>query len=211
MTTAYTKIIEEQGAVTLAQFVMRCARGMMPLVSIRDVDLDEPIPPKLITSRYYAERVEQCETALAQLTSITDQEAAALLDTRYTDHVATVERYNNGRATLQANCELLLAEVETWVPPTRDHTSLKKFMIEQLDDEIEHAKLRLSAPVKQSPAQWLVEVIADARDELELAKRDLAGEQRRTDGNNQWLDDLRESVGVTSPYRTAADPVTTTE
>lgn len=205
MPTGYTRIIEGQGDVTLAQFAMRCARGMMPLISLRDVDLDEPIPSKLKANPHYAERVAECEQRLAQISAMTVQDAASLLETRHAERVAEVERWNTTRLMLQANCERLRADVDAWMPPTPDHAALKKFMFDQLDDEIDHVKVRLDLPAKQSPEQWLAVWTEDAHKELERAKRDLVEELQRTDWNNKWLADLRKSVGATTPYRTAAE------
>lgn len=203
MPSGYTKIIEEQGEVTLAQFAMRCARGMMPLFSLHDADLDEPIPPKLTANPHYTEKVVECEQKLAQISAMTVQDAAALLETRHAERVVEVERWNTTRSILQANCERLRANVDAWVPPTPDHAALKKFMLDQLDTEIRYATIRVDLPVKQSPEQWLAALAEDAHKELDRAKRDLTEELQRTDWNNKWLADLRESLGVTTPYRTA--------
>lgn len=200
MPSGYTRIIEEQDKVTLAQFAMRCARGMMPLISLRDVDLDEPLPPKLTANSHYAERVAECEQKLAQLLTMTLQDTAVLLETRHTERVAEVEQFNYERSVLREKCERLRADVVSWTPPTPDHVSLKKLMLEQLNDEIEHAKIRLDLPMKQSPEQWLAAWMAAARSDLDRAKHDLAEELRRVDWNNQWLADLRKSVGATTAY-----------
>lgn len=201
MPTGYTSIIEERDNVTFAEFAMRCARGMMPCISLREEPLDAPIPARLVPSKNYAGRVAELENKLESLLNTDLESTQQMLDRTHISAVEWTHAYNVTTAKKRAKYEAMRRETEGWNPPTKDHEHLKKFMLEQIDNELALCS-ELVPPVKPKLGQWIHEQIEDTRKRLEDAKKDLAAEEDRFAYNNRWIDDLRKNLGIGgSPYR----------
>jgi hypothetical protein len=90
MTTGYTSIIEERDHVTFPEFAMRCARAMMPCISLREEPLDAPIPEKLVPSMHCADRVLELEQKLESLLTLDLDTAQLTIDKEHGDAIAWI-------------------------------------------------------------------------------------------------------------------------
>jgi hypothetical protein len=86
-------------------------------------------------------------------------------------------------------------EVANWTPPTADHENLKKFMLEQLDQELSFSN-DLALPEKPTLGTWIHQQIEDAQNRLAGAKKDFADEERRFARNNEWIASLRQNLST---------------
>jgi hypothetical protein len=197
MPTGYTSIIEERDDVTFQEFAMRCAREMMPCISLREEPLDAHIPAKLVPSAYYADRVSELEKKIETLLNTDLDSAQQMLNRTHESAVEWTQKYNISVARKRAKLAAMREETAAWVPPTNDHENLKKFMLDQLDQELALCG-DLVAPEKPKLGTYLEQQLQDARERLESAKKDLAAEEERFAWNNRWIDDLRKNLGVSA-------------
>jgi hypothetical protein len=198
MPTGYTAEVGEKDDYTFEDFVWSCARGFGALIHMRDDahDAKIQIPEE---SSYYKDSVKQHEVKLAQLKQMTLTEAKAKRDAEYDDRQKYArEGIEKKRATLR-RYENMLAKAEAWTPPTKEHTRLREFMIEQLQSSIkfdcdgDYYERQLKEE-KLTPKQWLAEAISNEQDSLQYAIQHLKEEQERNESRADWIKQLNKSV-----------------
>lgn len=198
MPTGYTADVGEKDDYTFADFVWSCARGFGALIHMRDDahDAEIKIPEE---SSYYQDSVKQHEKKLASLKQMTLTEAKNLRDTEYETRMASAkEGIEKNRATLR-RYENMLAKAEAWTPPSKEHTRLREFMIEQLqssirfDCSVEYYQDMLKQE-KKTPKQWLTEAISREQESLQYAIEHLKEEKERNESRADWLKQLDKSV-----------------
>lgn len=196
MTTGYTAPIYDGKPITFEQFVMRCARGMMPLVGMRDCGLDAEIPQKLTPSDYHETEIAAAKAELAAAEAMTDADAdhAAAWDYEQEKRLRTEAILK--RADLRGRYREMLSRVSAWQAPTPHHECLKQFMIGQLEDAEAHdcADFVWSAPKRKTGAEYRAERIENARANIARHERELAQERENCDASNAWLAALRASL-----------------
>ena len=128
MPTGYTAIIEDKPGLTLREFALRCARGIMQ----RDDDMNDP-PKAPEPSDYHLKAGKAAESRLRELRGLSTKAARALFDAE----VARI-RADNTKHQADANAKKerytsMRAKVVAWQPPTAQHEGLQRFMLEQID------------------------------------------------------------------------------
>lgn len=200
MPTGYTSDIKD--GISFEQFVWTCARGFGALVLMRDEPLGAPIPARFEPSPYYAESVTKAETALAKFRALTTEQASAECVAEHQAALQSWAQRCEEKKALREKYLRMLAKVKEWQPPTPEHVGLRDFMVQQLTDSMDWdcSTKYDTRPEAMTTEAWLAAVIQRAERDLERAKESLREEIERTEGRNQWLKALRESV----PYPNAA-------
>lgn len=201
MPTGLTYEIYEGKPVSFERFLWRCARMMMPLIIMREDDLDK-LPPEEFCSQdeYYAARLGERRGELAQIEAMSEFECLNEAAKEYESRAASVVELNASSAAKRARYETMLAKVLSWSPPTDDHRHLKEFMVRQLKDSMEVDCHLSELPVP--PIDWRQERLEYLRRDIANLERYIAEENQRTAYRNAWLKTLRASV----PYPTANPP-----
>ena len=199
MPTGYTAPIYEGKDITFREFALRCSRNMMALASMRDHGLDAEIPAKLVPDDYHEKQIAEWRAALIAAETMTDAEAERAAEKEYADEVRRREKSQRERAERHHRYEAMLAEVETWAPPTKEHEGLKSFMMEQLRESLRFdcTELTWPEPKRQTGAEYRAERIAYAQKRIAQYEEELANERKRCDGANAWLAALRASLPST--------------
>jgi hypothetical protein len=194
MPTGYTAIIEDDENVTFEQYAWRCARAFGALVLLRDDPLEARVPERFEPSAYYAEAVKRDESRLAELLSMTPEQAEALYLADFESKTKHYKKYVAENARLMERYRRMADRVSKWAPPTPDHTKLREFMLQQIETSLPYQSAQeLPKPV---PApKWLVEHIASAKSDLDRSRKCLADEVARCKQRNEWLAALRASIG----------------
>jgi hypothetical protein len=133
MPTGYTAIIEDKPDVTFEEFCLRCARAFGATIHQRDTALEnKPTPPPR----------DDVDRATWRLGTLIGDLGIALAKTRqdwereaklaYLEALASHSKALSEESDTVAAYSRMTAEVEAWVPPSKDHESLKQFMLEQL-------------------------------------------------------------------------------
>ena len=193
MPTGYTAIIEDRETVTLEEFAHRCARAFGALVEMRDDPLGTPIPDTFEPHFWHKEELRKARGQVAELESMTPEQAAVLSDADYAKHVERTNEINAAQAKTLAKYAVMRAKVEAWTPPTRDHEGLRAFMLQQIDTSTEYMKPTEVSP-KQEPAKWLVDQLTYARSNVEYHERELAKDEERAKERTAWVKALKASL-----------------
>lgn len=202
MPTGYTAELCEKD-VPFERFVMTCARAMGACVTMRESGLDVPIPRKLEPSDYHREHIEMAKTQLARLRSMTLNEAKAEAKKQYEIAMAEDERVIQERMKTRGRLLAMRAKVADWCPPTSEHEGLKEFMIQQLDETIRYDGAPWTPQAKLlSGEEWLENQLKSVERTLAYHADEYRKEVERTNERNQWIEDLRNSLGLAHQRRT---------
>lgn len=203
MPTGYTACIED--GASFEQFVWGCARGMGACIMMRDDPWDKPVPDAFEPSTWYKDKVEEIEKEIHYLNGLPDE---AITERQVADNAEIREKNNRYRLKHEENKRRYKAikdKVMAWHPPTADHEGLKEFMLEQIEVSTRGDFLYQEEERRiVSPEEWRKAKLAEAQKNLARAKDEWNKEQERTNGRNQWLKQLRESIPQAAPFKKAA-------
>jgi hypothetical protein len=192
MPTGYTADVTDE--TTLAEFAMKCARALGALVTMREDPADAPIPEKFEPSDYHIEELKKAEGKLAELRSMTLEQATVLCAA---DHKAAMVEWKKRRAedlALRERYERLRGLVRKWKAPTADHEGFKEFMDEQLASSIKFDCHDSGEPKPQAPRDWLEAKIKNAEWSVSYHREEGAKEVDRARTRSEWVKRLRESL-----------------
>lgn len=193
MPTGYTAPIYEGKDLSMAQFLLRCARNFGALLRYRDEGLEQPIPEVIPLDDYYAKHVAALRAEIAAVEALSDADAVARAEEeqaearrRWVDSQAKTRR-------MEAAYRRLIDDVEDWEPPTRDHVALKEFALEQLRmsrDGDCHDQDEPKAP----SGPWRERTLAALHKDLAYALERAATAKACNEDANAWLRALRDSL-----------------
>jgi hypothetical protein len=192
MPTGYTAIIDDLTNASFEQFVWRCARGMMPCVTMRDEPLNK-LPPAtgFGPSMCYKEALAEARAEVDRLESLSPTEYAIEAEMKCAAAKRRAIEANEQQAALDERYAQMKAKVEAWTPPTPEHEDLKAFMLEQL-------KTGRPGPSRLTPECYEPEprhvAIKHAYETLARARHEWTKELARVEERNAWLECLRASV-----------------
>lgn len=203
MPTGYTACIED--GATFEQFVWQCARGMGACIMMRDEPWDKPVPETFEASDYYKEKVKEADDEINYLNGLPDED---ITERQVADNAkirAANERRRLEHEENQRRYKAIKEKVTAWHPPTADHEGLKSFMLEQIEvstrgwGNVDYYKEEEAHIV--APSEWRRKKISEAMKDLARAKDEWNKEQELTNGRNQWLKQLRESIPQPEPFK----------
>ena len=194
MPTGYTMEINEGKKFTRNDFIMRCARAFGALVEMRDLPMDAPIP-EFQPSTYAIENLERATKELKRIELLTNDKARAELEAEHQKELLSRKIAFNKNIELLEKYTKLIAEIETWNPPTHEHVELKSFCIKQLNDSIEWdcrtALDPFAAPEKPSLEMWIGKKMDFYNREIEYYEKDHRESVKRANGRNEWVKKYR--------------------
>lgn len=194
MPTGYTAAIAD--GITFDKFAMNCARAFGALVMMRDEPMDAPIPEKFEPTRYHLERVTAARTRQAELEAMTPAMTELAAEGAYRIALEHHEKYVAEKNALRDKYNTMLAQVEEWTPPTKEHEELKKFMREQIEESLRFdcTIYDESKPELMTGARWLDAEMARAKTDIAYHSKEHTKELERTSSRSEWVRALRESL-----------------
>lgn len=193
MPTGYTAIIAD--GVDFQTFVMKCARAMGALITMRDDPDSAKIPEKFEPSDYHPKEIKKAQAMLAQLSKMSLKQSQHAAQKSYEDELTRRQLRISEDGILRQKYNEMLNKVRAWQPPSPDHIEFKKFMIGQIEGSIKQDCSLLayyrSQPIPLLTAQeWL-------KKEQDQALRDLEYHIRAS--SRTWVQQLRKSLEDYSP------------
>lgn len=196
MPTGYTAAIAD--GIDFPTFAMDCARAFGACVTLRD----EPgggdrIPESFEPDGYYQESIDRVHDKMAELVSMSSAEADSRAEQEWKDEEAQRIKRLQEKADLRAKYEAMLAEAESWVPPTPEHVRLKQFMIDQINESIRFdcSTSHLDNPAEQLDGRvWLTEQLKRCERDLQHYQVQNKKEIERASERTAWIQALRNSL-----------------
>lgn len=148
------------------------------------------------TCGYHDEALSKAAAILAELATMTSEECAARSLVEHKNAMAKWHGRENTRAAQRVRYEGMRAKVLAWSPPSPDHVGLRDFMVEQLQKSIEFdcGGTYDIAPGRLTPSEWKALRKADAERDIAYHTKARAEAIERTEGQNRWVAQLRESL-----------------
>lgn len=198
MTTSYTAPIKAGHPLfRFRDFALRCAHGIDFASSQRDDGLDTPLREETLDPGYI-ERV----TAAADDLRAALQRDAPQWSVRFQGHKISIRKQRQDAERkithLRQAYDRMLADVDSWEPPTPMHAGLKDFMREQLKSSIMFdCPDPLHLPRELATAEEYREhEIARLTEDLQYRQRELTHQQKRVAEQNDWIRTLWASLAA---------------
>ncbi len=190
MPTGYTADLP----ATFREFALRCARAFGALIELRDESPSAPIPAKFTASPHHKERLAESRAELAQVEKWTGSFADAEAERVFRKQMADWERSEKKSAALAARYDAMLAEVEAWREPTKDHAGLKKFMREQLTESKRFDCGSYAKPERLTGSAYRAQRLKSLRRDVEYHADRYEQDVQRAAERTAWIKALRESL-----------------
>lgn len=196
MATGYTHKVEDGSVTSFREFATECARAFGANILMRDVGMDVPIVD-YVPSPHHKESLAVAHKELAEAQALSLEQAERLAIEEHKDNERALADQIEGMKVRRARYDRMLAKVKAWIPPTKDHNSMKDFMIEQLETSIKFdcydpTKYHIINPLTGD--QYRTELIESAKNDIEYHEKGWKEEVQRTNERNAWNRTLFESL-----------------
>jgi len=195
MPTGYTSDVKD--GISFNKFVLICARAFGALVTMRDEPSDAEIPEKFKGSTYNTKALREAEKDLGVLEKLTDADKKKGTQKAYDEEFGRVMDSMEESRELAFKYQDMIANVKAWTPPTKDHTELKSFMLEQLKESLRfdcNTYTEKDLPKLQTAEQWFKKRRSELLHDITYHREEARKETERTDGRNAWVKALRDSL-----------------
>ncbi|KYC52815.1 MAG: hypothetical protein AMQ22_00606 [Candidatus Methanofastidiosum methylothiophilum] len=195
MPTGYTEAIKD--GITFRQFALRCARGCFANILMHDENLDSEIHEYKV-SNYHLDKIKRLEDKLYELEKLTPSEQEKISMKDYKEKFNELEELRRDKVLLEHAYRKMLAAVNKWKPPTDEHYVLKKFMIEQIKESIEHDCFDpfevFGEPKFLYGEDWYYKKRKEILDSISNHKNEYSKEVEDVKRMNEWNKKLFESL-----------------
>lgn len=189
MPTGYTEELTKKD-VSFEKFVLTCAKAFLG----RMKETSGPIPESFKPSGYYENEIRKDQDKLASLRAMSAEQVQAAAEKDYEKAEREYERHVSEVKDCRDRLITMRARVSAWDPPSRDHDGLRKFMLEQLDDTIEHdGQVLGDPPEKKNGKDWKAEKIDYLVEEIAYNEKEQRKEIREVEYDTLWVKRLRDS------------------
>lgn len=190
MPTGYTQNMN----ISFNDFVLQCARAFGATITLRDEPMSPDIP-EFQPSDWNTKELAKAQGRLLDLTHMSPvlkaSSAAGYNARKYENFLKTT----TDDIDLRDKYETMLQKVESWQPPTPDHTKLKEFMVKQLNESIEwDCNYERETPVPLSAEQWYFQELEKASKDINYHTKEYIKEVKRVNERNAWVSALKESL-----------------
>lgn len=200
MPTGYTAALCD-GDQSFEDFALQCARAFGACAMQRDDDFSDK--PKLRENdTYHTKQLARAQKHLTTMKKMSKDRRIAFGQRHINEEKARyVEMIAKGRETAN-RLNHMVTQVLCWTPPTPDHANLKTFMLEQLRMTIDHDgdtsyyENELEKLATMSPLDVYNQHLESAKWDVNYHIESLAREEARTEGANDWIIKLYDSLGL---------------
>lgn len=196
MPTGYTAKLMEKGE-SFQEFVMRCARAMGACVTMRDDDMNAPIPEKFEPSDYHVKALESAKERLCELQRMPHADRRLFAEKQKNDRLRSLKSSMSNMVEEDARLLAMEKKVKAWTPPTADHDGLKEFMLQQLEiskNNADYWNKDVEAASSESLDQYYNQAVVAAKRDIEYHTEEYAKEVERCESRTRWLQQLRKSL-----------------
>ena len=136
MPTGYTADVIDGKVTDFKDFATQCMRAFGACIHMRDEPFDKKYEPR-VPSEYYYKRYEEIKVKIEDLKNMSDDDILKEKTNKLQDDLTRNKEYLEKKRAHRKLLEDMLDKVNAWNPPTNDHISFKKFMVDQLKQTID--------------------------------------------------------------------------
>lgn len=133
MPTGYTAFIEDGEITTGKDFLLLCSRAFGVAVDIKEEPLTVPTPMKFEVDGYYERSLRRSLEELEKVKNMNEDEISKRMIKEHDESKKYYLDLIDKEISLNKKYQKVRKEVEDWIPPTDEHTGIKKFALEQID------------------------------------------------------------------------------
>jgi len=159
MATGYTYKVQNGEIESFRDFALECSRAFGAAIHQRD---DPSGPPTLRKSDtvYYDELIEDIEIKIRNLKKKSNNSLVEDYKKESKSAIFSNHEDIKNKLLLMARYQRMMALVDAWNPPTKDHENLKDFMSDQLADSIDFdCDLKYSEQYFKESVESLVNIV----------------------------------------------------
>lgn len=202
-TTGYTASIDDRSITNGKDFLKLCIRAFGVCIDQRDDSLKSPLVTEFKPDDYYNnERVIAIEKyEKLKNTSIEDYYKNKLKDIERSKRL-NANSYENKKLEQQLYLKIK-SEVESWIPPTKEHEAIKQFALEQIsagiptEEEIMEYKLKaesdLNYTISDACRDYEIE-LSDLKDNIEYYEKKCREEAERCNSRDKFMKQFLDSL-----------------
>lgn len=190
MPTGLTQPIENAKNYPLRSFLLQCARQFGYCAHMRDTDLEvEPTlrPP----STYNVRELKKAERKYKEMLETPDKELRKLYTKEVQARKALIHKVKRENALKKERYNQMRAAVTAWVPPTKEHQSLKEFALSQIEDSDEHSWVPSPLPGFKI---WKQQRKSSLRSDIAYHRQELEQDETHRVRANDWIRALYASL-----------------
>lgn len=196
MPTGYTAKLMERGQ-TFPEFVLTCARAFGACIDLRDEPHGAPIPEAFSPSDYYVKALADAQLLVSTLTAMGEIAQREFGKRQKQNAIEQSRNYVAEKKLENQRLEDMRVQVEEWAPPTQEHEGIKKFMLQQISismNDTSYSEEILISNEEKEPIDFYYAALVSAKSSAEYHAKKSQQEAKRSDGNTEWVKQLRESL-----------------
>jgi hypothetical protein len=198
MPTGYTAVLCEKGQ-SFQDFAIRCAHAFGALIELRDEPLDAPIPDNIGDSSYYEKALAGAIAKRDELAAMTPEQAAEHGRQLREQDIQRLNKTIAEHIVIRDRLAVMVKQVKGWLPPTKDHDGLKKFMLQQLetsssDGDPSYFEKALAGAKERSAEDYHLAEVRQAEQDIEYYRKKAAEDDARNKERREWISALRQSL-----------------
>lgn len=203
MPTGYTDPILKGKITNFKDYAKLCMRAFGAAIHMRDDSLDIEYT-KREPSQYHIDSLKSWEERLSELKSMTDEQ---LIEKRRNEIQDDINYHEKKVIECKENftkLKSILDEVQSWEPPTEEHTGIKKFMIEQItetmkfDTDAKYHVLEIKNHTEKLNSLDIDDVkigyLEDAERNVKYHVSNNEDEIKRVNDSNKWVETFLNSL-----------------
>lgn len=194
MPSGYTADLYEGKTISFQEFAMRCARAFGALAMMRDEPWDAKIPETIKPDDYHKKELKKAEARVEEVESWSNTKAEEKAAECYQKELDAYKKAVAKTQALKQRYEAMLEKVNSWVPPTLDHTDFRKFMINQLQDSIQHDCHKMAPPKRLTGTEYKNELIQELKRSIKYHTEQHKEAVEAAKNCSEWLRVLRNSL-----------------
>lgn len=203
MPTGYTAYIEDGSITTGKEFLKLCSRAFGVAIDIKDEPLSVPTPVYVEPSSYYKNRYTKAVAALNTALSMTSEEARKEMRRSHEENVTCAKAYLAKLEEKNRIYALVREQVESWIPPTKDHIGIKEFALNQIDmcidscEYLDEIRKKVGSVLDDSDAavaEYIKQNIKFCEEDVERARKAWEAELHRTESRNEFMRQFIDSL-----------------
>ena len=182
MGTGYTECVRRGQATTLKEYVYKCIGAFFR---------EDYTPPK---TSYLQELLQEAETELARLESMSEEEFEKIYEAEY---IESVRLFNERRESILADKHrytLMLEKVREYPLPSPEHKAFHNFLVSQLEDSIRFDCPDIEEFRPSREQRSLSKDILQAKQDVDYYREKVADERNAIESSTLWLKQLKESL-----------------
>jgi len=197
MPTGYTWKLAEKGQ-SFRDFALDCARAFGALITMRDEPKSTPIPKTLKPrTDYYDKELLKSKVELRSLLAMNNKEKLEYGKKKKQEKINHFQECLAKTKLQNKRLRDMESKVQRWSPPTPDHDKFKEFMLQQINVSIRDTYFEektIEQASKEGPLEYYAKAVIEAKQSIEYFEEARAKELARTYENNEWIEQLRESL-----------------